>query len=143
MDRANNRIGIRIGAVARTPEEVVLRARRELERAIPWSGSGHDSTAIWLPSREWRTLGRDAEEGEAQSTWPRVEWRPIEDAEHLSVTTPDATHSPRSGTAARARRAALAPRLSGRICGPVTRCAPLSAPARGNLRRVEPPSRGG
>lgn len=83
MDRANNRIGIRIGAVARTPEEVVLRARRELERAIPWSGSGHDSTAIWLPSREWRTLRRDAEEGEAQSTWPRVEWRPIEDAEHL------------------------------------------------------------
>ena len=53
MDDANNRIGLAIGARARSYGEVVEMARASIRDGITNEGSGANDTPVWLPRSLW------------------------------------------------------------------------------------------
>jgi hypothetical protein len=54
MDRHNNRLAVGIGMTARSPEDVIQRARTAIERAQAiHGGSGADGSAFWHPRAMW------------------------------------------------------------------------------------------
>lgn len=54
MDRHNNALALSISYRAQSPETIVARARRQIERAgREHSGSGHGGTAYWMPRSRW------------------------------------------------------------------------------------------
>jgi hypothetical protein len=79
MDRHNNRIALGVGATARSTEEVVLRARAMMERAIQtYGGTGFANTPRWQPSRAWS-------EGGPLTAWPPGQWPNLDDTDHLRI----------------------------------------------------------
>jgi hypothetical protein len=96
MDRANNRLAIGIGMTARSPEEVVQRARRAFERAHSiHSGSGADGSAFWHPRSMW--IGdADVAWSLSPSQWPAVESEHF--LRYVARTRPAANDNPGRST---------------------------------------------
>jgi hypothetical protein len=74
MDRRNNRLAAGIGMTARSPEDVVQRARRAVERAQSiYSGSGADGSAFWHPRSMWAGDAEVIPWSVSPPTWLAVE----------------------------------------------------------------------
>lgn len=68
MDRYNNwHVAPALGRAADGPEAVVANARRAIERAASFGGSGHANTAYWLPRSQWVNDG-------PSDNWPSPDW---------------------------------------------------------------------
>ncbi len=77
MDRHNNAIGSVIGSVARTPLEVVERARLAIENGRKWGGRGHNNTSAWLGRCVWEDPGADG------NPWPVIQWPDLGSTPHF------------------------------------------------------------
>jgi hypothetical protein len=73
MDRANNAIGQRIGTTAATANDVLERARGEVEAAFR-SGPGLNGRADWLPPDRWTdpTIGSEGADNWPPRAWPSL-----------------------------------------------------------------------
>jgi hypothetical protein len=66
MDLHNNRIGERIGRVARNTAEVEAMAHAEVRAAAIEGGTGANGTAVYLPPEKWTDPGKRDE----RTVWP-------------------------------------------------------------------------
>lgn len=72
-------IGARIGLSARTPDDILVRAREEINRA--WEiGQGSDGRAAWLRPHRWVEPAIAADE---TTNWPPQDWPDFRDFEDL------------------------------------------------------------
>lgn len=79
MDRHNNLLAVGIGARARSAEDVVMRVRSMMERAIETTGgSGRGNSPYWREARYWS-------EGSTLADWSPNNWSKIDEAEHFST----------------------------------------------------------
>ena len=77
MDRHNNLLAVGIGARARSTEDVVMRVRSMMERAIETTGgSGRGNSPYWREARYWS-------EGSTLANWSPNNWSKIDEAEHF------------------------------------------------------------
>ncbi|MCA4920503.1 MAG: hypothetical protein ING82_13840 [Roseomonas sp.] len=77
MDRHNNLLAVGMGATAKSTEEVVMRARSMMERAIQTTGgSGRGGTPYWRESRYWS-------EGSTLADWSSSDWSDTTTAPHF------------------------------------------------------------
>lgn len=93
MDRHNNnRVGPVIGRAADSPEDVVAGARRAIEQAAAYAGSGLGDTARWHERALWVDDG-------AGDNWPSPTWPDIASSPAIRVYRdhaglPTASHMP-------------------------------------------------
>ena len=79
MDRHNNLLVVGTGAVASSTEDVVMRIRSMMERAIETDGgSGRGNTPYWRPYRYWS-------EGAPLREWSAENWPDLAQATHMHV----------------------------------------------------------
>jgi hypothetical protein len=79
MDRHNNRLAIEIGANAASTEDVVMRARALMERAIQsHGGSGRGNTPHWREARYWS-------DGTGLAGWSPDRWPDLERSRHFII----------------------------------------------------------
>lgn len=77
MDRHNNLLAVGIGARARSTEDVVLRVRSLMERAIETTGgSGRGNSPYWREARYWS-------DGLTLADWSPSNWSGISEATHF------------------------------------------------------------
>lgn len=77
MDRHNNRLAVGIGERATSTEDVILRVRAMMERAIAnTGGSGVGETPRWREMRYWS-------EGRPLSEWSPTQWPDNDLSDHM------------------------------------------------------------
>jgi len=96
MDRRNNRLAVGLGMTARSPEDLLQRARTAIERANSiYGGSGADGSAFWYPRSMWTGDSEFIPWSVSPPAWPAVE------SDHLRRYQARTRPEPRPGASGR------------------------------------------